>query len=729
LAVAETVAALAGSTETASRADEVPWAVRTLFESMAHTRPLVVVMDDLHWAEPTLLDLVEHVADWSRDAPILLLCVARQELLDVRPGWAGGKFNATSIHLEPLSEVDSAVLIGNLLGEISDGESVRSRIARAAEGNPLFVEELTAMLIDDGVLVRRGDRWEAAADLDAVSIPPTISALLAARLDRLADQERSVIERASVVGASFYRNAVAELSLPTSGPQVAANLMTLVRKELIRPERSSLAGDDAFHFRHLLIRDAAYAALPKRERAELHERFADWLSSAAGGEVHQYDEIIGFHLEQACRQRSELGMHDERQQRLAMRAAHYLSSAGRRALSLEDAPAAAGLLDRAVRIAPATERPELAADLVDALIVQGRLDDARRVLDEHDSEGEAQGAAALALARVHLQIETSGALPATLATELEGLTERLGGGAPQHRIRALMLSSAVSWLGGRVRLAEQQMQEALTVARAAGDRRQRSHALTELAFYAVIGPTPVDVGLDLCLRLLDEAQDDRPMRAALLRSAGDLHGMRGEFDQSRRLGEESRTLYEELGLKLAGAQASVDFSMIELEAGDPLAAEAMARAGFEVLQEMGEHAYLSSCAALLAEALHAQGLNHEASRFVEISERNAHTNDVIGGAQWRSVKAKVLAASGRTEEAVRIAQTSVDQLAGTDLEVFKGGALMALGEVLRTAGRVGESVAAFEQAKALYERKGALVLHDHARALLMELADDDLTPV
>ena len=292
--IAERVAAALGLSDGAGTGEETFWAARKLFEAHAHERPLVVVFDDVQWGEPTFLDLVEHITDWSRDAPILVVCMGRPELLDKRPGWGGGKFNATSVLLEPLSEDDSTQLIVNLLGRAELAPAVRARVAQAAEGNPLFVEEMLGMLIDDGLLERSNGSWVATGDLGKVSVPPTIQALLAARLDGLAPEERSIAERASVEGKIFHRGAVRELSPAEAREDLGRHLQALVRKELVRPDRAAFPGEDAFRFRHLLIRDAAYEAMPKELRATLHERFAGWLEASVGERVAEYEEVLGY---------------------------------------------------------------------------------------------------------------------------------------------------------------------------------------------------------------------------------------------------------------------------------------------------------------------------------------------------------------------------------------------------------------------------------------------------
>ena len=273
---------------------ETQLAFRRLLEARAVERPQVVVLDDLQWAEPVFVDLVEHVADLSRDAPIFLLCIARTELLDARPDWGGGKLNATSLLLEPLGAEECAELIGRLDAGSALDEGLRERITAASAGNPLYVEEMLAMVREHG---GEGE----------IAVPPTIHALLQARIDSLDGDVRVVMERGSVEGEVFHRGAVAVLSPEPVREEVGSHLSTLVRKELIRSTSPTFPDDEGFRFRHLLIRDAAYESLPKATRAELHERFADWLATH---DLVERDEIVGYHLEQAHRYRAELAPDD-----------------------------------------------------------------------------------------------------------------------------------------------------------------------------------------------------------------------------------------------------------------------------------------------------------------------------------------------------------------------------------------------------------------------------------
>ena len=309
LLVSERVARAIGLGGIPAAVEEVFWAIRRTFEIIARRRPTVLVFEDIHWAEPTLLDLIEHVADWARGCALLVLCTARPDLLDVRAGWGGGKTNATTIMLERLPAKDCARLLEDLAGETLTSEQ-RERVVAASEGNPLFVEQMLAMLSEDE---------RAGSD-----VPLTIQALLAARLDRLGGEERRVVESASVEGRVFHRSALAALTSDAERPALAAHLQRLMRRELIDPDRSLFEGDSAYRFQHVLIRDAAYASLPKRARAELHERFAEWLEERVANRVDEYREILAYHLEQAYLLLVDVAPEDARSGRRSRRARSML---------------------------------------------------------------------------------------------------------------------------------------------------------------------------------------------------------------------------------------------------------------------------------------------------------------------------------------------------------------------------------------------------------------------
>src|SRR3954469_9168021 len=305
--IAARVSSAIGLSEEGAPQAEVFWAIRSLLEELALEGPLVVIIEDIHWAEPTLLELLRYIAGSIRDTPILMLCPARPELLDAHPDREAGP-DEMSVVLEPLGAPATRELIAGLPGGAALPMAVTARLTSAAEGNPLFIEEFVGMLIDDGLLLQGADgAWSATASVEAVRMPPSVKALISARLERLAPDERAVAERASVVGRAFEQAAVTELAGETLRPTVERSLHALVRKELVRRELDELSAGEAFKFRHILIRDAAYEALPKAERAILHERFADWLEATVRDRLPEYKEIVGYHLEQAHRYRTELG--------------------------------------------------------------------------------------------------------------------------------------------------------------------------------------------------------------------------------------------------------------------------------------------------------------------------------------------------------------------------------------------------------------------------------------
>jgi class 3 adenylate cyclase len=423
--VAARMASAIGLSDERAVQSEVFSAVRRTLEHLANERPLVVVWEDIHWAEPAFLDLIDHLAEWSRDAAILLVCPARPELLDARPSWGGGKLNVTTVMLEALPSEAAARLIDVLPGGSVLPDSVTQRIAQAAEGNPLFLEEFLGMLFDDGLLQAVDDHWQFRGEVERLKIPPSISALLAARLERLTSAERQVAQRGAVVGRAFEADAVAELAPEGLRPHVTEALMALVRKELVRPELSELTASDAFKFRHILIRDTAYEALPKRERAVLHERVADWLQRVAGDRLTEYEEIVGFHLEQAHGYRAELGLRDDRTDSLGARAAERLGAAGLRARVRQDARAALNLLARALAVLPpdAPEYPLYRLEHTRAVLYAARHDEAIAAVDEleRDSRSDPMTIADAQILRVWARQGREGLNLASLRPELASI--------------------------------------------------------------------------------------------------------------------------------------------------------------------------------------------------------------------------------------------------------------------------------------------------------------------
>jgi class 3 adenylate cyclase len=383
--VADVVAGAIGMSDHSASTSEISWAVRRMLEITTEVLgPLVIVFDDIHWAEPALLDLIEHVATLAGTVPLLVVCMARPELDEVRPEWSGSVPGALRMELTPLPPTDLDVLLDNLIEGASFPAALRERIVTTADGNPLFVEELLRMLVDDGLLVRSGHSWRATEEVEQLVVPGSVSAILTTRLDMLDPHERALIQRAAVIGREFYLEAVTHLTPEEWRGRIDDSLRSLVLKQLIRGVGAGFTGAGAFRFNHLLTHDAAYAGIAKEQRASLHEQFAAWLESTSAGRSAEYAAIIGYHLEQAAKQLRELGRVDVRGRALAARAGQWLASAGRQALARGDMSAAANLLERASALLSPSDpgRPRLLRELAVALIQRGRHDEAERALTE-----------------------------------------------------------------------------------------------------------------------------------------------------------------------------------------------------------------------------------------------------------------------------------------------------------------------------------------------------------
>jgi class 3 adenylate cyclase/tetratricopeptide (TPR) repeat protein len=725
--IAERLAPLLGAGAGRPGIQETFWGVRKLLEHLAARSPLVVVFDDIQWGEDTFLDLLEYLADWIRAPGVLFLCLARPELLEVRPGWMHGKRNASLITLAPLSEAEVAGLIENLVGEAELAVQARARIAEVAEGNPLFVEETLRMLVDDALLARRNGSWTVAGDLSTITIPPTIQALLTARLDRLDAEERAVVERASVVGRIFWWGAVSELSPPEARPSVIRHLHSLTRKELIHPDQSGLDREVSFRFAHILIRDAAYQAIPKTERADLHERLAAWIEREARELSGEYEEILGYHLEQATRLLLELGPANERTDALGRRAAAVLTPAGRRAFARGDMPAAAKLLSRAVSLLSehGRERAELLPQLAFALFETGDFASLERVVEETTETAAASGDPRLEAYAVIIDLWVrSGWEPAGWAdlAEREATTAIEvfeAAGDDRGLGKAWALLGLVHVERAEFAAARAAWERAADHASRAGDRRDELESLSWVPLTAWAGPMPAAEGLRRCREVLERAEgDEKVMASALIAQAAFEAGL-GHFEDARALIERGRTLLQEVALTVwLGGPVAQFAGWVELLAGDAERAERELRWGYDKLTEIGELSWLSTVAAILAEALWSQGRDDEAEHFARASEDSSGAEDRYSHAMWRSVQAKIHARRGAAAEAERLAGEAVTFADATDLLHLRWHVRMSLAEVLGAAGRGEEARPVLEEAIELAELKGNAVGAGRARSLL-----------
>jgi class 3 adenylate cyclase/tetratricopeptide (TPR) repeat protein len=702
-------------TVVSSTPEETRVAFRRLLEARAAERPQVVVVDDLQWAEPVFVDLVEHVADLSRAAPIFLLCIARTELLEGRPDWGGGKLNATSLLLEPLGVDECGLLMEFLVPDGQLDPELGERITAASAGYPLYVEEMVAMVREQG----GGE----------VSVPPTIQALLQARIDSLDGDLRVVLERGAVEGEVFHRGAVAQLVPDELRADVDTHLSSLIRKELIWPERALTTGDDAYRFRHILIREVAYGSMPKALRAELHEGFAGWLEKRVGAEpTFELDEILGYHLEQAHHFRLELAgtaADDD----LAERAGVRLLAAGAGALSRADLPAATSLLQRGVDLLPSDDlrRLEALPDLALALTRRGELERAQEILRSAIEIARRVGSAAveaharLDLSRLRTRVDPASNVEDELSEALEiasGL-ERTGDLA--NLARAYSYVGMCRFMLGRAGEGEADLERSAALARQAGDTALERSALLSRLRPVAWGPTPAEDGIAFCDFFLGGEVVNVQNKALALHVRALLLAMHGDFARARASAADAEALIDEFGLTLGRGIYSMDVGIATALSGDLDEAERVLRRGHDVLTAVGDTGARCTVDAMLADVVFRQGRPEEAVRYAEESRAIAATDDLDAQPRWRAALARIVSSQGEHAEAEKLAREAIALVEPVDLLPVKADAHAALGEVLSRAGRVDEAVVAVEQALALYEQKGNVVSAGQLRTVLNEL--------
>jgi class 3 adenylate cyclase/tetratricopeptide (TPR) repeat protein len=698
--VVERIRGAIGSGESAG-GEETFWAVRKLAEALARDRPLVLCVEDVHWAEPTLLELLEYLAVWIRDAPVLLFCLSRPDVVEEHPAWPGVRADAL-VTLPPLTEAETEELVHELAREAELDEQTQARIAGAAEGNPLYVEQLAELL---------------AEEPDARhSLPPTIHALLAARLDRLGHEERAVLERAAVMGREFWRRAVVDVTPEPERAAVGSHLLALVRKNMVQPDTAERR-EDGFRFSHVLVRDAAYAAMPKEARAEVHERFARWIEENAVERATELEEIVGYHLEQAYRYREQLGPVDERARALAARAGELLGHAGRRAFARDDMPAAANLLDRAIALATEQEpvEPELTRQLSQAFWSTGEVARAEALLDGLIEAAAANGDRRMELYGILDRLERRQHRSASdlLAQAREAIPVFEAAADDVGLARAWRRIGAAHHMELQYAHAERAAERAARHAETAGDFPEYARSLDLVCIALLYGPTPADRGIRRCEEFLADVSRRPVAKANVLASLGGLRAMRADFDEARRCIREAAHVYESLGLRLAGAGLAHVAAYVELLADRPTDAVEWLRADHDALP----HRVRAVHGVLLAEALFRDGAYEEARRLAEEGATIAR-GFVAQRIRVDALLALLEARAGELETALRLARAAVALAGKTDALGEHAEALLALAEVQRAAGCGSESVASARDALQLYERKGNLVAAERVNTLL-----------
>ena len=679
-----------------AQADETAWAMRRLLERLARDRPVVVAIEDIHWAEPPLLDLLDHLVVLSSGCPILLLCLTRPELLETRPDRAVPHPARSIIVLDALGEADARELAQRL-----GASELAVRIAQRAEGNPLFVEQLVAVGPDEGEL------------------PASIQAVLAARIDRLDSDERMLLQRAAVEGRTFHGGVLASLA-PDHEPRAMARfLVGLARKGFISGDQPQFPGEDAFRFTHALIRDVAYAGVPKVMRAELHAGVADWLEPRSAA-----SEIVGYHLEQSYRLACDLGDAGERERERAARAGAHLSAASDSARGRGDPAAASALLERAIDLVSSDDaaRGALLPALGVSLFEAGRMTEATRVLDEaiaRGSDPRVRARARIEREIVRLDAETTTRTEESrlVADAVLPMLEREGD--LRGQCRAWRLRAEVAWIAGRVGRADDAWRKAAECARQAGDERELFDVLGLRATAAVFGPMPVDEAIRGVEQFRDIVKASPVAVAWTLNPLALLHAMRREFDLAQRYLAEANETLDRLGS--LGSSVSHLEALVRMAAGQHELAEVALRADVETLRSMSGAGALATTTAMLAQAVYAQGRRDEADELCGMTADNAAADDIVTQAIWRGVRAKVLAAAGRHDEGETLAREAVELIEPTDLLAHHGDAMLDLAEVLRMSLRPERSTRAVRGGLALYEKKGHAAAAQRARSLLGDI--------
>jgi class 3 adenylate cyclase/tetratricopeptide (TPR) repeat protein len=618
---------------------EIAWGVRQFAEELGDVQPLIMVFEDIHWAEEPLLELIEHLAGFVRQVPLLVICLARPELLDLHPTWGGGRLRATAIEVEPLGPEDSRALADALIAEHDLPFDVAESVLRRAEGNPLFVEETVRMLVHD----------------EGGGIPDTLQALIAARIDRLAHEEKVVLQRAAVIGRVFWRGALEQLTPDTTHLDTLLDDL-LLRDFLVPERRSSISGERAYRFKHVLIRDVAYSGLTKSARAELHARFAEWLHERTGEELL---EIRAYHLDHAVALLEELDGAAPRE--LAVATAEALEAAGRRALARESYAAARRLLVRSVALEPTIERRYNAARAAWRL---GDLPALSIEMEEVVREAAESGnrritiRALTALADARLQ---HGADPGRAREMIDTALSMAEEGDHEGRFGAQIVRANAARWEGDVAIAEEALQAALAAAQAAGRADLEAQAAIGLALVHVSRYEMVQAGplVERALELADES-GSQLVRADALGAKATLLRHQGEFEEAEKLFEEALAILAESGGAVLRGKLLNQLACVAWAKRDLSRAERLLRDAIRVLSAIQDRGTLCESQRMLGEVLLEQGRVDEAERFALASRETVGPEDVASRASTRLSLARVRAAQGRDNEAEKLFRDALD---------------------------------------------------------------------
>jgi class 3 adenylate cyclase/tetratricopeptide (TPR) repeat protein len=660
---------------------EIAWAARAWTEKLAEPQPLVLVFEDIHWAEEPMLELVEHIGTWVRGVPLLLLCLARPELLDIRPGWGGGRVRATAIELEPLGEADSEALIEALLADDDLPAEARTTLFEKTEGNPLFVEETLRMLSEAN---------GAANGSVLERIPDTLQALIAARIDHLPPGEKSVLQRAAVIGRTFWGGAVEHLGGEGDGELEPLLDDLLLREFVLTEPRSSITGEDAYRFKHVLIREVAYGGLSKTARAHHHRRFAEWLGERAREEML---EVRAYHLDQASALLAELDGAPPAE--LAVEAADALERAGKRALAREANATARRLLHRSVELEPTLERRYQAARaawrMSEYPVVSNEMEDVLLGAREVGDKG-LEARALTALAHVTLQREADVGRAEQLAQKALEVSED-----DESRIDTVGVLETAAWWRGRLREAEAYAEEELEIARRLERQDLEADALLDLAgiYVARREGERAEPVIAQALVLAEES-GSLAAKGRAFKELGDLYSFRGLHEEALAEYGRARDLFAEVGAATNLARSIMTIGRLVARRGETAEAERLFRESIGILKPLEDRGTLCEVQRSLAEVLLQQGKIDAAEVYALKAVETVGPQDASSQSTTRKTLAMVRAAQGRDDEAEALFREAIDILERSEYTRFLSEPLKAIIQFLDERGRL-DDVVAFEE--------------------------------
>ena len=687
--------------------EDTGWAFLRLIEGLARSRPLVLVIDDAHLAEPALLELLGDVAARLSGAPALVVWVARREALDERhPGWAQRADEV--LELAPLSPAAVAALLDAIDGgRLEAGK--RRRIAEAAGGNPLFLEQLVAYV----------DEREAAAE----ALPPALHALLASRLDRLATTERSALALGAVVGDAFETRAVHALADGISRAEIERACERLIERDLLMRD-----DDGAVRFRHGLVREAAYASLAKTARAGLHERHAMWLEGLGDG-LPDADARIGFHLESACRFEHEVG--GVVPPRLASAAGRRLAAAARLARVRGDPTGEIGFLERAMALlgTDREEGAELLPILVASLIEAGESARAEALADEAVAASAAlrlPGVAARAAiererVRLYRHPESFDVRNGLAVVERASRTLRAQGDA-LDRARADYLMADLTWLLGDVVATYAHSKRMLAHARRAESGVDIATALLFLVWCLMQGPCPVPDAIARFDALDVEASGLRAVELTAEGCRAALLALAGRSDDAASAIADARAGLAEMQLSAVSVYMAFLAGWIAMLAGDPPAAERVLREARTLIEDPEDRWYLSMLELDLAHVLLAQDRLADAAAAIAELDARPIPCDIEWVIRRHIARAILYGRTAEHERGLEDARAAIVAAERTSLIVTRAHALGAHAELLAATGESAAAAEALRGALSLHEAKAHVAGIATTRAQLAQLA-------